>query len=395
MKIIYIGSFRFPIYDAAASRVLNNARALKLYGHEVKFISWGGNYNNQDKSDDNRFYYDGFEYVISNDLDIKGGLWEKVKGHLLRGRNSLNLIENEVASSDILISYNAEYHFTKKLQKIARKNKKKYVNDITEWYSSNDLYFIDRLSNILNMRCLQHRVKNKIVISRYLNEYYKSTNNIVIPPLCDGQEDKWIHENLKGIPESIKQFNGLRIIYAGNPGKKDSLHTVINVIERLLDEGANIQFLILGMSKLNYLDKYSHFLDNQYINGRIVFLGKVSQTDVPNYYKISDFMILLRDKTRKNMAGFPTKFVESMTSGVPVIANITSDIEFYLHDSVNGFILSENGFNDLYKTIKERVLKADPLEIRRMKDQAKLKGSEYFDFRSYSEEFNSFICNLR
>jgi hypothetical protein len=40
MKIIYIGSFRFPIYDAAASRVLNNARALRLYGHEVKFISW-------------------------------------------------------------------------------------------------------------------------------------------------------------------------------------------------------------------------------------------------------------------------------------------------------------------------------------------------------------------
>ncbi len=42
MRIIYIGSFRFPTFDAAAARVLNNAKAIAKSDHEVSVISWGG-----------------------------------------------------------------------------------------------------------------------------------------------------------------------------------------------------------------------------------------------------------------------------------------------------------------------------------------------------------------
>ena len=44
MNILYIGAFRLPNLDAAAPRVLNNAKAMREAGHNVKFISWGGKY---------------------------------------------------------------------------------------------------------------------------------------------------------------------------------------------------------------------------------------------------------------------------------------------------------------------------------------------------------------
>jgi glycosyltransferase involved in cell wall biosynthesis len=39
------------------------------------------------------------------------------------------------------------------------------------------------------------------------------------------------------------------------------------------------------------------------------------------------------------MAGFPTKFVEAITCGIPVVTNNTSDLQFYLKEGVNGYFL--------------------------------------------------------
>lgn len=39
MNILYLGLFRFPEGDAAASRILNNARLFRDLGHTVKILS--------------------------------------------------------------------------------------------------------------------------------------------------------------------------------------------------------------------------------------------------------------------------------------------------------------------------------------------------------------------
>ena len=54
-KIIYTGAFRFPNGDAAAPRVLNNAKLLRELGYKVIFVSWGGPPRKEDK-DENGFY---------------------------------------------------------------------------------------------------------------------------------------------------------------------------------------------------------------------------------------------------------------------------------------------------------------------------------------------------
>ena len=57
--------------------------------------------------------------------------------------------------------------------------------------------------------------------------------------------------------------------------------------------------------------------------------------------------MFLRDDNRVTKAGFPTKFVESISAGVPVITNKTSDLEYHLKNGENGFLLGNNIENDL------------------------------------------------
>ena len=237
----------------------------------------------------------------------------------------------------------------------------------------------------------QHRVANKIVISSFLNNYYHDSNNILVPPLCDPNEEKW---TASIVDERIKPFNGITLIYAGTPARKDCIHTVINAVNALANEGRTIRFLILGTTREVYLQQNSINLKSQILHENIVFLGRVSQDLIPAYYKKADFMVLLREPTRKSMAGFPTKFAESITAGVPVITNATSDLPKYVINGKTGFLVDGYDYDSFMFTLKNSVLTLRPNDIEEMKQYVKI-SSISFDWHSYVDRFKIFLENLK
>jgi glycosyltransferase involved in cell wall biosynthesis len=391
MNIVCVGAFRLPNLDAAAPRVLNNAKALRAAGHDVSFISWGGAYRDSDLHDDGYHYVDGFKYVITDELDPKGSLWNKFKEKLRRGNKSLGILNSMRENTNVIIMYNADYSWTKKMINYCSKKNIKLVNDITEWYDNNELHLTDIIPNHINMTRTQRMVKNKIVISSFLSDYYKESNNLILPPLCDHAEAKW---SQKVDDERVADFDGITLIYAGNPAKKDCVHTTINVVNRLAHEGQKIRFVILGTTRESYIERYSHQLESTELHQNILFLGRVSQDLIPAYYKKADFMVLLREPTRKNIAGFPTKFAESMSAGVPVIANITSDLYRYLIDGNTGFVVPNNDAESFYEVIKSKVLTLNAEEIQQLKSDI-LSVNWAFDFSNRVIAIKQFLENLR
>lgn len=390
MEIIYMGAFRLPNLDAAAPRVLNNAKVFRKLGHKVRFISWGGQYRSEDLCEDGKYRVDGFEYIISGDLVSGSSLGDRIKAKFFRGKKSIKLLKTG-SQPEILILYNADYIFTLKMLKYCKIRGIKLVNDITEWYDNNELKLTDILLNYLNMTKLQYDVRNKILISSFLNEYYKESNNIVVPPLCDKSEIKW-KKTLSD--ERVKSFDGITLIYAGNPGKKDCVHTVINAVNALALENQNIRFMILGIEKTQYLKLYYSYLTNKNLHENIIFLGRVSQDSIPAYYKMADFMVLLRNPNRKSMAGFPTKFAESMTAGVPVITNATSDLPKYVVDGETGFLVDGYDYNSVLSVLRNKVLVLDTMEIERMK-QVTCQRNQTFDIDFYTDKFRYFVENIQ
>lgn len=391
MKILYLGAFRLPNYDAAAPRVLNNAKVFRLVGHEVAFVSWGGKYRDSDLCDDGKYRIDGFEYVITGELDDSGSFANRLKKKFARGKKSLALIEAMEQKPDFIIMYNAGNSWTKAMINVCQKHNIKLANDITEWYDNNELHLTDIIPNYINMTRTQRLVKNKIVISSFLHRFYSESNNLQLPPLCDPLDEKWS----KTVEDDrIKPYDGITLIYAGNPAKKDCVHTIINAINQLALEGKKIRFMILGITRESYIQRYNDNLHSKYLHENIIFLGRVSQDLIPAYYKKADFMILLRKPSRKNIAGFPTKFAESITAGIPVISNTTSDLSSYISDGNTGFQVSGYGFDDILTTLRNKVLVLNKENIAAMKEVT-LKLNDNFNFKSYSNRVNLFLNNLR
>ena len=59
------------------------------------------------------------------------------------------------------------------------------------------------------------------------------------------------------------------------------------------------------------------------------------------------------------MAGFPTKFAESLANGIPVITNPTSDIESFISHGKNGFLAKtkKDWFEILCDLIEDKELR--------------------------------------
>ena len=390
MRIVYCGAFRMPCYDAAAARVINIGRALSMAGHDVEFFSWGGKYRECDLCDDGAYRIDNMTYTITDEIDGTS-IFQKLKRRLLRGEKTLSILKNANIKPDVVIMYNPPFAFTRKMMKLCKENDIKLVSDITEWYSDDELKFTERHSYHINMTHLQHNVKNKIVISSWLDRYYNDSNNIVVPATCDCKEQKW-HS---GRADDIPTFDGVTLIYAGNPARKDMVHVAINVVNKMIRTGAKLRFLILGISRESYIKKYCNELDDKNLCDQICFLGRVPQDSVPSYYRCADFMLLMREPNRKSNAGFPTKFAESMTAGIPIIANATSDIARYIVSGNNGFLVEDCTAESLEHTLLNAMeLGSNKDALETMKENARQCGEKHFDYRVYTDKLSNFINTL-
>ena len=391
MRFFYIGSFRLPNGDAAAARVLNVARTLRLAGHQVSFISWGGIEQKENTDSGEVCTVDGFQYVVTNEIDVKGGFVEKAKARLIRGERTKEILRERIGQYDAIISYNGS--IISWLVCFCRKHQIFLVSDLTEWYSNGELKLLDIPGYIWNMCVTQRKVLNKITISSYLADYYKTSHNLVIPATCDATENKWYSGKEKAI-KVAGDFDGITLIYAGTPARKDAVHHAINAVQRLINEGHSIHFLILGAQRDSYVHKFGDLLTNKQLSDRIQFLGRVSQDDVPSYYSLADFMVLLRESNRKSNAGFPTKFAESMISGTPVIANLTSDLGDYLEDGKTGFIVADPSEDALLYVLKEKVLTLNCNQISDMKQYVR-DVAQSLDYHTYHEPLASFVESLK
>lgn len=395
MRFVYLGAFRFPEGDAASARVINNARILRELGHEVEVWSFGGEQRDTDKTG-NEYLYDGFKYIVTNDIDTRS-LKERLTRYTFPGINCWRTLKTRVNSIDVIIVYNPTYSLNKRLIRFCRRYNLKLIADLTEWYGANEMpggkYSPIYWMSERNMKHLQRKIPNKILISTYLLRYYNRGNNILLPPLVDLAESKW-KRNVVITNQYIVNHRGIRIIYAGTPTRKDMLTNLIVASADFLGENNRLQLLFLGVTQEQgqMLVADSTLLRNHPKN--FVFLGKIPQNHVPAYYKLADFSAIIREPTRKNMAGFPTKMAESMGAGCPVIMNSTSDLANFVKDGENAIVLKDYSIESISKGLK-RILALDVSTLEQMRRNAKLIGETKFNYPVFIPVMKEFVDNLK
>lgn len=361
-KILYIGGFELPDKNAAAQRVLSNAKLLREMGYQVTFIGVTKDYKNATNN------YGGF---VDNPIPYPVGIRQWIK-QLFAFIDIDNLLRQK---PDYVILYNFPSIASLKILKACHKYGIKVIHDLTEWETSTGWSvrsIIKKIDIVLRMRYCIKRMDGVIAISRYLYDFYSNkTKCILVPPTVDLRDLKWNRER------QITVGNEIKLIYAGNPGYgiKDRIDIIVNTVSKY----HNLQLDIIGISEEQYVNGYGT-LPNKSSN--INFCGRVSHEEAICAVQNADFQFLIRDNNRKNNAGFPTKLVESMTCGIPLIATLTSNIDDYLIDGNNSFIISDNRTLDSILQVISRMPKSQILE---MKHNCLMCTA--FDYKLYKNEF--------
>ena len=100
------------------------------------------------------------------------------------------------------------------------------------------------------------------------------------------------------------------------------------------------------------------------VRNKITFMGRLSHSETIRYVLGCDCYIFIRRSDKRNNAGFPTKFAESFTCGVPIITTDVSDVGEYIIKNNRGSLLkdmtSENISEAMLYQIENKIQSKSP-----------------------------------
>ena len=382
MNLLIISYSDFPNGDAGAVRQEAIAKLFDDLGYNVYVVAMG-------KNEENIYEikkYKQIQYTsIRKKSSTKIGKIINYFGYNSRLKKFIN--KKSKIKFDSILLVDAPIGTWRYLKRYCKKNKINLLHDCVEWYSPEqfklgkwDVFY--RKKDYINKYLIDKSVK-VLAISTYLEEYFsnKGIKTIRIPVIMDTEE-------LKVQKQDTQKIN---YMYAGSPGKKDYLTTILKGFCLLNEEELNkINILIYGIND-KQINEYISEIEYNKIKSCMVCFGKVDRKVIIEAYKTAAYTILMRDENlRYAKAGFPTKVVESLVFSTPIITNLTSDLKLYLKNKYNSFVVENLSEENFAKAIKES-LEIKNEERIEMKNNARITAEENFDYRNYIEKMQVFM----
>ncbi|MHB8972333.1 MAG: glycosyltransferase [Pirellulaceae bacterium] len=386
--IAYVGPFSFPIGGPGARRILGNALALRDAGYRV-VVGTG-----QMSAPDTPREYLGIEVVSLSERTAETlPVSLKHAAYVFMGRKTQRWLAGLNPRPAAVILYSGFTPYFARLIPWCRRSGVPLVFDATEWYGPSrnpgGRFGMYRWSFELAMRHYCVRSGNVIAISRYLEDYYRERGctTIRVPPTLDTACLGTLMERNTGAR--------LRLGYAGSPGTKDLLDDVLEAVTRTNIGGTRVEFHVAGMSEEDLL-KYPTFRRRgiSSLPECIVSLGRLTHMDALKAVAGCNFTVLMRPPQIDSVAGFPTKVVESMSVGTPVICNLTSDLGEHVFHGRTGLVCPEPTADACAVMLRE-ALAFSREQLAAMRHHTSEHAKMRFDYRCYVSAFSTFIRELK
>lgn len=368
-RILYIGRFELPDKEATANRVVANAKLLRDLGYEVALAGWSSEAPRNSGFVRSRYFnFDCYEKHKAQTPYEKYMMFSVAKPEI-------ELLKH--GDFSYVIAYDFPAVALKKIMRFCRKKEIVCLCDVSEWYTNNNKNWLFRIVRMydsqLRMKILHKRADGLIVISTYFKDYYKGQRVIEIPPLVDKSEEKWdIQKSSCG--------SATRLVYAGWPSKtKERLDLLTEAVE-CLSAKYPLMLDIYGITEKQYRAMYAIPIDVS-LPQSVNFHGRVSHIEALQAIKNADYSMIIRESNRKNNAGFPSKLVESISCGTPVLTTSISNVRDYVSNGRNGFVISTE---TLQQDLEHAICNRAEVYVE----------EELFDYRKYREPLKAFIDSV-
>ena len=389
--VAHVGPFLFPWGQPGSRRVYGVARSLAAAGYDVVVASGEDGPRAPTRLDE--VVGPGSVCFLGLGESPSPGasrLTRSVQWFLRWGQRTAHWLDAQPTLPSHVVVAGGDAPYMVHLRRWCRRNRVPLIADVVDWYSPQQLrggvLGPPHLSAQAALRYYYPRCDGIIAVSSFLERHYRSRGSRVlrVPPTLDVR-------NLAVQPAGAGTGGpDLTLVYAGTPGRKDLIIDMIRAVDRLDREGARIELRIYGPSP----QQVRGLLGGEPPPGSVRSLGRLPQQDIPRALQEADFSVLLRRPDRANQAGFPTKFCESLANGTPVIANLTRDLGGYLTDGREGLVCADHSVAGLGETLRT-ALRLTTAQRRQMREAARRRALDSFDFRAYAEPLGTFLDTVR
>ncbi len=363
--VIYVGNYELPDKNAAANRVVNNAKLFRSLGYNTVFLGVCRTGT----------YFTGIRKCgCSAEFDMYEQAYPRTTRQWLAeifDTGNIRALADKYPDTDAIILYNTQYATLCAVKRYFARRGVRVLFDCTEWNAYTEGSFIKRPVKKWDSRLIEKRLPRIadgiIAVSKTMERRYGQQKPLILlPPLTDTHDAIW-HQQ----PRKNDLFT---FCYAGDPSDKDRLDVLLSAFAALPAGLAALK--IIGISAEENAAR-SGAADG--LPENVFFTGRLSHADTVKEILGCGCFIFLREPSRRNTAGFPTKFAEAYTCGVPVITTAISDVPDYASD--NCTVLPDASKDGVLEAMRA-VLTADirPRALR-----------ESFDYRRYADDCRRWI----
>ena len=393
--IIYVGAFELPDKNAAAHRVVANAKIFKELGYEVVFLGIDKTLSSSERGVKKSESFFGFDcWSVAYPAGKKN--WISYITDLSALKYLVEICYR--GRVKVVINYNHPAISQFRALRFCRKHDIKHVADITEWYDSSAGPLVWRLvkkvDTALRMRFVNLLEDGLITTSRYITDLYekRGIKTVELPTLfdCSSVDDQTFVEPRNSILKLVYVCSPLdpKMVNKDRSNLKERLDEIVAVLFEVHKQNYNFQLDVYGNTEAEYLEVFTeHNKILKILENKINFNGLTPNKIVRNRIASADFMIFIRDENRVTMSGFPGKLAESISLGTPVITNKMINMQRFINSKC--IIASERG-EELSMLIK--VAQYTPDQKKALKRFC--KDSKLFHYSRFGDDVGAFFRAL-
>lgn len=359
MKILSVYP-SIPGEDAAWWRISNIARILESNGHEVHFVHYCREPSYEKL--ENKEQYANHSFVITSPMTVHikhlkilrenhydlvyGNAHPSVFCSLLGKLTKIPLIFD--MHGGLVEEFLLEKGFGLNTTFISKYILKKLINIA-------DLHFSDKI----------------ICVSKKMIEYLHTQKSVPLQKMAyvtNGVDLDFLKpvndEKVENMRKQLGLEDKLVFGYIGGFQKWQGAENFMEAARKIDDK--RLAFLIVGEEKESREDN-------------IIFIPKISRTQIPDYYSVCDVLVLPRPSHPATEIAAPTKFAEYAAMGKPILTTNVGDAAGFVKEYKCGVVVEDNKPENLINGMNEFKNKSGK-ELKEMGEKSRKLAEKEFDW---------------